>query len=98
MAEGLGRERWAHTSIICTLIANAHRDPKKHRPFTPDDFNPYAEPGSRKKRSHRGTGGTGGAGGDVIEINNETIGLMRSAFTGSPSTRLLASNVERIHS
>ncbi|MBI1373355.1 MAG: hypothetical protein GC159_11545 [Phycisphaera sp.] len=41
MAEGLGRERWAHTSLICTLIANAHRDPKKRRPFTPDDFNPY---------------------------------------------------------
>jgi hypothetical protein len=43
MAEGLGRERWAHTSIICTLIANAHRDPKKTRPFKPRDFNPYLE-------------------------------------------------------
>lgn len=24
------------------LIANVNRDPKKGRPFTPDDFNPYA--------------------------------------------------------
>lgn len=62
MAEGLGRERWAHTSIICTLIANAHRDPKKHRPFTPDDFNPYAERGS-KTRSHHG---------DAIGIHGHT--------------------------
>jgi hypothetical protein len=42
MAEGLGRERWAHTSLICALIANANRDPKKHRPFKPSDFDPYA--------------------------------------------------------
>jgi len=44
MAEGLGRERWAHTSLICALIANANRDPKKHRPFKPSDFDPYARP------------------------------------------------------
>jgi len=42
MAEGLGRERWAHTSLVCALIANANRDPKKHRPFKPADFDPYA--------------------------------------------------------
>ncbi|HOI56117.1 MAG TPA: hypothetical protein PLP01_12765 [Phycisphaerae bacterium] len=69
MAEGLGRERWAHTSMVCCLIANANRDPKKHRPFKPDDFNPYAE---RSRRS------------DVIEVNAETVGLMRAAFIGSP--------------
>ena len=49
MAEGQGRERWAHTSIICTLIANAHRDPKKTRPFKPKDFNPYVELDHRKQ-------------------------------------------------
>jgi len=49
MAEGLGRERWAHTSLICTLIANANRDPKKRRPFAPSDFDPYA----RRDRSSR---------------------------------------------
>jgi hypothetical protein len=42
MAEGLGRERWAHTSLICALIANANRDPRKGRPFKPSDFDPYA--------------------------------------------------------
>jgi len=67
MAEGLGRERWAHTSILCALIANANRDPKKHRPFKPDDFNPYAE---RRKRAN------------AIEVTPETIGLLRSAFVG----------------
>lgn len=41
MAEGLGRERWAHTSLVCALIANAHRDPKKGRSFKPSDFDPY---------------------------------------------------------
>jgi len=79
MAEGLGRERWAHTSVICTLIANAHRDPKKHRPFTPDDFNPYAERGSR-----RAAGKASGA--DVIEVTSDNIGLMRAAFIGAPRT------------
>ena len=69
MAEGLGRERWAHTSLVCALIANANRDPKKHRAFRPDDFNPYAE---RRRRE------------EVIEVTPETIGLMREAFTGQP--------------
>jgi len=41
MAEGLGRERWAHTSMICCLIANANRDPRRSRPFKPSDFDPY---------------------------------------------------------
>jgi len=67
MAEGLGRERWAHTSMICSLIANASRDPKKHRPFKPDDFNPYAE---RRKRT------------SAVEVTPENIELLRSAFVG----------------
>jgi hypothetical protein len=48
-------------------VANASRDPKKRRPFTPEDFNPYAD------RSRRG---------DVIEVDGETIAMMRMAFTG----------------
>ena len=67
MAEGLGRERWARTALLACVVANAARDPKKRRPFTPDDFNPYAD------RSRHG---------DVIEVNRETVGLMREAFTG----------------
>ncbi len=45
MAEGHCREirgQWAQTSLICALIANAHRDPRKHRPFKAADFDPYA--------------------------------------------------------
>lgn len=41
MAEGRGREHWAHTSALLALLANVHRDPKKHRAFSPADFNPY---------------------------------------------------------
>jgi len=67
MAEGIGRDRWAHTSLVCALIANAHRDPKKQRPFKPEDFNPYGD-----KAQHT----------DAIEVNEETVGLMRTAFTG----------------
>lgn len=68
MAEGRRREQWAHTASLCALIANVNRDPKKHRAFRPDDFNPYAD------RSRHG---------DVIEVNAETVGLMRKAFIGS---------------
>jgi hypothetical protein len=42
MAEGRGRQAWAHTSAILTLIANVNRDPKKTRPFKPSDFDPYS--------------------------------------------------------
>jgi len=41
MAEAVSRQQWAHTSAIMCVIANCHRDPKKTRPFTPADFNPY---------------------------------------------------------
>ena len=50
MAEGLGRERWAHTSMLCVLIANANRDPKKHRPFKLSDFDPYARQDRRSRK------------------------------------------------
>ena len=50
MAEGLGRERWAHTSVICSLVANANRDPKKHRAFKPSDFDPYARMDRRSRK------------------------------------------------
>ena len=64
MAEGLGRDRWAHTSMLCALIANANRDPKKGRAFKPADFDPYR---------HHG-------GDDVVEVNETTIGLLKEAF------------------
>lgn len=66
MAEGQGRERWAHTSLLAAILANTNRDPKKGRPLKPDDFNPYA--------TKRG-------GADSIEVNGNTIGLMKQAFS-----------------
>ena len=41
MAEGHGRDRWGRLSVLCSLIANCNRDPKKGRAFKPSDFNPY---------------------------------------------------------
>jgi len=41
MAEGHGRQAWEHTSLLCALMANVHRDPKRGRAFTPGDFDPY---------------------------------------------------------
>jgi hypothetical protein len=40
MAEARSRDAWHHTSALMALIANCHRDAKKHRPFTPADFHP----------------------------------------------------------
>ena len=46
MAEGHGRDEWGRLSVLCALIGNAHRDPKKGRAFKPSDFDPFGrEPG-----------------------------------------------------
>ncbi|MBI1372483.1 MAG: hypothetical protein GC159_06950 [Phycisphaera sp.] len=83
MAEGLGRERWAHTSLICALIANTHRDPKKQKPVKPDDFNPYVAPTERA---------------EVIEVTPDTIALMRQAFApGGAGHREQNTSSERTH-
>jgi len=65
MAEGHGRESWSHTSLVCALLANAHRDPKKGRPFRVDDFNPYGRETS----------------GQAIEVTRDNIGTLRQAFS-----------------
>jgi len=41
MAEGHGRDAWGRMSVLCALIGNAHRDPKKGRAFRPSDFDPF---------------------------------------------------------
>ena len=41
MAEGHGRDAWGRLSVLCALIANVNRNPKKHRAFKPSDFDPY---------------------------------------------------------
>jgi len=46
MAEGHGRDEWGRTALLCALIGNAHRDPKKGRAFKVADFDPFdREPG-----------------------------------------------------
>lgn len=67
MAEGRCRQSWAHTSAVMALIANVNRDAKKHRPYRAEDFNPCIDRPARE---------------GVVEINRETVGLMRAAFTG----------------
>lgn len=41
MAEENARDKWNHTASILCLLANLHRDPKKHRPYKPSDFSPF---------------------------------------------------------
>lgn len=43
MAEGRLRDEWSRTSSLLAMIANAHRDPRKGRPFKPGDFDPFAK-------------------------------------------------------
>ena len=43
MAEARERSEWARTSTLMALIANAHRDAKKIRPFKPTDFDPFTQ-------------------------------------------------------
>ena len=42
MAEARQREAWQRTAAVLALLANCHRDPKRRRPYTPDDFLPKA--------------------------------------------------------
>jgi len=43
MTEARERSEWARTSTLMALIANAHRDAKKTRPFKPTDFDPFTQ-------------------------------------------------------
>lgn len=51
MAEAKSKELWAHTSTLLAMIANVNRDPKKHGPFKPADFNPHAQRAVKIKTS-----------------------------------------------
>jgi len=51
MAEGANEAAWNHTSHLMALTASIHRDPKRQKPFKPEDFNPYA----RKEKRVDGT-------------------------------------------
>ena len=62
-------------AAVMSPVANCHRDPKTGA-FTPDDFNPMV---LRPQRA------------DVIEVNEETVELMREAFMGRHDPRQSAS-------
>ena len=51
MGEGHGRDRWARTSLLAAILANANRDAKRSRPFRPADFNPYTRQDRRVART-----------------------------------------------
>lgn len=50
MAEGQDRSRWNHTGAVLAMIANVNRDPKRGRPLTATDFNPYTA--AERRRAH----------------------------------------------
>jgi len=57
MAEGHGRDAWGRMSVLCALIGNAHRDPKKGRAFRPSDFDPFGRaPGEVIEVNHQNVG------------------------------------------
>lgn len=44
MARGKQSSFWEPASLIACLIANTNRDPsRRRRPFTPEEFNPFAQ-------------------------------------------------------
>jgi hypothetical protein len=43
MSESRSRDAWRHTAAVLALIANVNRDPRKHRRFKPEDFNPHEQ-------------------------------------------------------
>jgi hypothetical protein len=47
MAEARSKAEWTRTASQMAMLANIHRDPKKHRPYAPDDFNPHAKKRTR---------------------------------------------------
>jgi hypothetical protein len=41
MAEARSKAEWGRAASLMSLLANVNRDPKKHRPFRPSDFDPH---------------------------------------------------------
>lgn len=51
MAKGKEKSQWEQTSLLAAIIANPNRDPDKHpEPYSPLDFNPFANVGDKAKR------------------------------------------------
>lgn len=85
MAEGHGRQRWAHTSAILAVIANVNR-PRKARLYKPSDFDPYSAPGSAP-----GSGpGPGSRGRRDAAAGLTDLSMLKQAFVGSKQPPLEA--------
>jgi len=67
MADACGQDAWSHTAALLCLTANVSRDPKKHRPFRPDDFDPYAR--QAKGRAKAG-----------IPLTAGNVGMLKDVF------------------
>jgi hypothetical protein len=68
MADGRGRDEWARTALLCSILANCHRDPKKKpRPYSPSEFNPFMRKAVKD---------------NTILITKENVHLLREAFIG----------------
>lgn len=42
MAEGRSRSQWSMVGMICAVVGNMFRDPRRSRALKPDDFSPWA--------------------------------------------------------
>lgn len=71
MAEAKERAAWGRAAMVACLIAETNRDEKKKsEPFTPDDFNPYADNTDRANNDDR------------MELSNEQVfELMKKMWT-----------------
>ncbi len=67
MALARTQSEWDRTAAQMALVANCHRDPRKHGPFCAKDFHPF-QPGAH-----------GGADG-AIAINAGNIRLLKKVF------------------
>lgn len=54
MAEARRRDEWDRTAMLCCLLANIHRDPKRRRkPFSVEDFHPLITAAERQQAKRR---------------------------------------------
>ena len=73
MAEGKRRHDWDQTSNLLALLANCHRDPKKTRPFTWQNFHPMeAESATRPCKG--------------IKITSANISILKHVFVDNVET------------
>ncbi|MGN0880119.1 MAG: hypothetical protein ACI4WT_11815 [Oligosphaeraceae bacterium] len=53
MTESRERSEWGRLSSLMALVANAHRDPRRHSTVRPEAFNPYAGSGRCSELTRR---------------------------------------------